>query len=66
MVRVYFLYYFRDHFILFLEHIEKPLLRGNTGLRYILEDVRKHLGPIPRIEILPDGTYPEVSQIKSN
>ncbi|XP_066143237.1 DEAD-box ATP-dependent DNA helicase Fancm isoform X2 [Euwallacea fornicatus] len=50
----------RNFLSFFDEHIEKPLLRGNTQLRAILENVRNYLGPIPNIEILPDGTYPEI------
>ncbi|XP_066258495.1 Fanconi anemia group M protein [Euwallacea similis] len=50
----------RNFLSFFDEHIEKPLLRGNTQLRAILENVRNYLGPIPNIEVLPDGTYPKI------
>ncbi|XP_044745496.1 Fanconi anemia group M protein homolog [Coccinella septempunctata] len=44
----------------FEEHINDPLLRNNNGLIKIMEDVRSYLGPIPDIDRLPDGSYPEV------
>ncbi|CAH1126723.1 unnamed protein product [Ceutorhynchus assimilis] len=50
----------RNFLAFFDEHIEKPLLRGNVMLRRILENVRDFLGPIPSIEVLPDGTYPDI------
>ncbi|XP_060519829.1 uncharacterized protein LOC132698011 isoform X2 [Cylas formicarius] len=50
----------RNFLSFFQEHLEKPLLRSNYILRAIVDDVRDHLGPIPNIEILPDGTYPEI------
>ncbi|KAL1502251.1 hypothetical protein ABEB36_007419 [Hypothenemus hampei] len=50
----------RNFLSFFDEHIEKPLLRGNNNLKTILENVRNYLGPIPQIEVLPDGTYPEI------
>ncbi|KAH1000743.1 hypothetical protein HUJ04_013037 [Dendroctonus ponderosae] len=55
----------RNFLSFFDEHIEKPLLRGNTNLRLILEQVRAYLGPIPQMQLLPDGTYPAIpSDIK--
>lgn len=53
-------------FCVFLEHIEKPLLRGNGNLRSIVENVRAYLGPLPHIAVLPDGTYPEVTNKSEN
>ncbi|XP_076260216.1 FA complementation group M isoform X2 [Rhynchophorus ferrugineus] len=50
----------RNFLSFFDEHIEKPLLKGNTQIRSILNNVRDYLGPIPNVEVLPDGTYPEI------
>lgn len=35
-------------------------MRNNIALVELMEDVRNYLGPMPAIDILPDGFYPEV------
>lgn len=51
--------------IIILEHKDKPLLRGNVNIFTLLDDVEQYLGPLPIIDILPDGSYPDVSIYKS-
>lgn len=43
-----------------LEHAEKPLLRMNADLQLIMNDVSQYLGPIPKVDPLPDGSIPKV------
>ncbi|XP_050307869.1 Fanconi anemia group M protein [Anthonomus grandis grandis] len=42
------------------EHINNPLMRGDFQVREIMEEVKSYLGPIPDIQMLPDGSYPEI------
>lgn len=44
-----------------LEHIDKPLLRGNIKLIQIMEDVRNYIGPPLNLQRLPHGEYTEVN-----
>ncbi|KAI4469149.1 fanconi anemia group m fancm family member [Holotrichia oblita] len=45
----------------FKEHSEQALLRGNTHLQHIMMDVDEYLGPPPSIDMLPDGSTPQIS-----
>ncbi|GLV39645.1 Fanconi anemia group M helicase [Carabus blaptoides fortunei] len=49
-------------FLTFFEgNISKPLIRTMHDLHAILEHLRDYLGPSPAIEMLPDGTIPEIT-----
>ncbi|CAG9813734.1 unnamed protein product [Phaedon cochleariae] len=52
----------RSFLTFYEEHINKPLLRGNTSIMAIMKDVEEYLGPAAKLEQLPDGQYPEVSK----
>ncbi|KRT84381.1 helicase, partial [Oryctes borbonicus] len=53
----------RAFFNFFEEHSDQALLRGNLLLGNIKADVQEYLGPAPPIDILPDGSPPEISPL---
>ncbi|KAJ8911080.1 hypothetical protein NQ315_015252 [Exocentrus adspersus] len=51
----------RSFLSFFEEHISKPLLKGNSYLIKIMDDIKEYLGePLPVVEQLPDGSFADV------
>nr|XP_023019452.1 Fanconi anemia group M protein [Leptinotarsa decemlineata] len=44
----------------FEEHIDKPILTDKKGVYEIMQDLREYLGPPLSLELMPDGSYPEL------
>lgn len=52
----------RSFLTFFENNIDKPLINSINNLRAIVSEVNDYLGPTPTVDILPDGTIPEIPQ----